>query len=267
MAEFSISVDMSSVMQEVGSIINEEVLPLLSQAVRAVAGQFAANWQESVQRANLWSGEKDKYVAAISWKSTGPFSASVESTYEYDQEIEAGRPAYDLKTMLSTSQKVRTSKKGKRYLIIPFRHGTPGTNTNEMPEHVYAEARQLTPSRITGQGSRPAAIYASQTGQRQVMRVATRSYSWGGKLPAGLTQKLRPYHATDIHASMVRFDTTTPKGSRYSSYGTFRTMVEGSNKWILPPKDGLRLVEKVTSDMRPLAEKVFIEALRRTISG
>lgn len=268
MAEFRISIDLSSILADAGSVINEQVLPLVSQAVRGIAQQLQANWQESVQRAKLWSGERDKYASSITWKPTGPFSAVVESNYEHDEEIENGRPAYDLKQMLQTSQKTRQFKSGKRYLIIPFRHNVPEAEGGQnMPAHVYAQAFQLSASTVIGQGSRPAFLVPAKSGQRQVMRVNQNQYQWGGRLPAGLTPKKKAFHTTEIHASMVRMDTKTPGGSRYSNYMTFRTMVEGSSKWILPAKDGLRIAATVTNDMRPLAEKVLTEALRRTLGA
>lgn len=254
-------------MAEVGGVINEQVFPLLAQAVRGVAQQLQSNWQESVQRAKLWSGERDKYASGITWKSTGPFSAVVESSYEQDEAIEKGRPDYDLKKMLETSNKVRQFKNGKRYLIIPFRHNVPeATGGQAMPAPIYAQAFQLTPSRVTGQGSRPAFLVPAQSGQRQVMRVNQNQYAWGGRLPAGLAPKKKTFHTTDIYDSMVRMDTTTPGGSRYSSYMTFRTMVAGSPKWILPAQPGLNIASTVTQNMLPLAEKVFTEALKRTLA-
>lgn len=268
MAEFRISVDLSGVLAATGSIINEQVFPLLNQAVRAVSQQLSANWQEAVQRSNLWSGEKDKYVASITWQITGPFSAVVQSNYEHDEEIENGRPAYDLKQMLQTSQKTRTSgKTGKKYLIIPFRHNVPGADAigQAMPQHIYDQAHALSPSQVTGTGTRPAMLRPGKSGVRQMLTVPSHSYKWGGRLPAGLAPKLKESHATDIYASMVRMDTRTPGGGRHSSYMTFRIMVEGSSKWILPPKEGLRIAAKVTEDMRPLAEKAFVEALRRSL--
>lgn len=269
MAEFQISIDLAAIMGEAGGIINEQVLPLVSQAVRGVAQQMQSNWQEAVQRAKLWSGEKDEYASSITWKSTGPFSAVVQSDYEHDEEIESGRPAYDLKQMLQTSQKTRQYKNGKKYLIIPFRHNIPeatGSGQN-MPAPIYAQAFQLAPSKVTGQGTRPARMLPAQSGRRQMLRVNQNQYAWGGRLPAGLAPKKKTIHTTDIYASMVRMNTTTPGGSRYSSYVTFRTMVEGSPKWVIGPKPGLRIAETVTADMLPLAEKVFTEALRRTFSG
>lgn len=267
MAEFRVSIDLSGVIAAAGSVINEQVFPLLAQAVRGVAQQMQANWQEAVQRSNLWSGERDKYASSITWKPTGPFSAVVQSDYQYDEQIETGRPAYDLKQMLQTSSKTRTFKSGKRYLIIPFRHNVPeATGGQAMPPHIYEQAYQLEASKVIGQGTRPAFLVPAKTGQRVMLRVNQNQYSWGGRLPAGLAPKKKEFHTTDIYASMVRMDTTTPGGSRYSSYMTFRTMVEGSPKWIIPAKPGLNIASTVTKNMLPLAEKIFTEALRRTVA-
>jgi hypothetical protein len=267
MAEFRVSVDLSGIMAAVDNVINEQVFPLLAQAVRGVAAQLQTNWQTSVQHAKLWSGERDAYANSITWKATGPFAAVVESDYEHAEDIETGRPAYDLKQMLNTSQKTRTSKKGKKYLIIPFRHNVPEAEGGQnMPQAIYAQAFQLTPSRVSAQGSRRAAMLPARSGRRQLMTVNQNQYAWGTRLPAGLAPKKKAFHATDIYASMVRFDTTTPGGRRYSSYQTFRVMVEGSPKWIVPPKPGLRIAATVTQDMLPLAEKVFTEALHRSIT-
>lgn len=266
MADFRISIDLSGVMASAGNVVNEQVFPLVAQAVRGIAQQMQANWQEAVMRSKLWSGERDKYASGITWKSTGPFSAVVESAYENDEQIENGRPARDLKQMLQTSQKTRQFANGKKYLIIPFRHNVPGAEGGQpMPEHIYAQAFQLDPSRVIGQGTRPAYLVPARSGQRQVMRVNQNQYSWGGRLPAGLAPKKKEFHTTDIYASMVRMDTRTPGGSRYSSYMTFRTMVEGSPKWIVPAQPGLHLAAMVTKNMLPLADKVLTEALRRTL--
>ena len=89
--------------------IYQRVLPSLSQAVSAVAQQLVIDWTEGVQRAKLWSVEKDAYASSIKWEMTGPFSAVVVSSYRYAQEIETGRPARDLKRMLDTSFKVRVN--------------------------------------------------------------------------------------------------------------------------------------------------------------
>lgn len=266
MAEFKISVNLSGI-AGAGTVVNQQVLPLLNQAVRAVAQQTAINWQEAVQRAKLWSGEKDSYSASIQMKMTGPFSAIVWSDYKYAEEIETGRPPRDLKVMLNTSLKVRTSKKGKRYLYIPFSHNTPGNDAlaPAMPADVYALAKEMTPSSIVGQTQRLSGTGAYDMKSRQRLTVPQNVYQWGSSLPAGLSAKLKPSHKTDPSAGMYRFDATTPGGSRYSTYLTFRTMSEGSPGWIIPAQPGLYLAKKVSDDMQPLAEEAFGEAVKRTL--
>lgn len=266
MAEFKISVDLSGI-AAAGGIIDQQVLPLLNQAVRVVAQQAAINWQEAVQRAKLWSGERDAYAGSIQMKMTGPFSALVWSDYKYAEEIETGRPPRDLKKMLDTSLKVRTTKKGKRYLIIPFRHNTPGNDAlaPAMPPDVYALAKELTPSSITGQTQRLSGTGAYNMQTRQRLTVPQNVYRWGGSLPAGLAPKLKPSHKTDPYAGMYRFNTATPGGAQHSTYLTFRTMIEGSPGWIVPAQPGLYLAKKTADDLQPVAEEAFAEAVKRTL--
>lgn len=269
MAEFRIAVDLSVVIEEAGSIVNERVLPMLSQAVRVVAEQTQTNWIESVRRAKLWSGEKDAYAASIQWRETGPFSALVWSDYKHAEAIEEGRPARDLKEYLNTSHKVRRSATGRRYLIIPFRHNTPGSEgmAKPMPASVYEIAKTLTPSRIIGKGKRISGLEASDIKTRGPLMVAQNRYLWGESLPAGHGLRLRAHHATDIYAGMYRFSTTTPGGKRYSTYLNFRVMAEGQQGWVIPPKAGLHLAENVAKEMAPLAERAFGEAIRRELGA
>lgn len=262
---YNISFDLASVL-EVSRQIDKTVFPLLNQAVGAVAQQLTINWQKSVYAAKLWMGEKDAYAKSISWTMTGDFKAVVEATYDKAQEIEDGRPARDLKKMLATSLKVRISKTGSRYLYIPFRHGTPGTNTNPMPAHVYKAAKNLEASKIVGQTTRLSGTGAMDVKTRTHLTVPQSVYKWGGKLPEGMTPKLKPEHKTDIHTGMYRFDTSTPGGAKSSAYLTFRTMSEKSRGWIIPAQPGQHIARNVVEEMKPKAEAVFREAIKRTLS-
>lgn len=265
MAEFKIHVDLTPLIQQ-QQVITREVMPLLSQAVRAVAQQTAANWQEAVRRAKLWEGEKDAYANSIRFDMTGDFDALVWSDYRHAEAIETGRPARDLKKALDSSHKVRVNKKGQRYLIIPFRHNTPGSTAHApaMPDHVYQMAKELKPSRVVGQTRRLSGTGALDIATRAPLTVNANVYAWGGRLLAGSMGPNRK-GKTDRFAGMYRFDTTTPGGKRSSSYVTFRVMGEWSSGWIIPPQPGLRLAEKVAAEMRPLAERAFQEAVKRTL--
>ena len=266
MAEFKISVDLSPLLDAAHSAVNERVLPLLNQAVRAVAQQAQTRWMEAVYRAKLWDGEKTAYMDSIQMQMTGPFSALVWSDYKYASEIESGRAPRDLKRMLNTSLKVRVSKNGSRYLYIPFRHSTPGNTAHgpDMPQHVYDLARNLTPSRVTGQTTRLSGTGAYDIKTRKRLTVPQSTYSWGGRLPAG-SMGPNQKGKTDRFANMYKFDTTTPGGSKSSAYMTFRTMSEKSSGWIAPAQPGLHLAQTVASELQPLAEHAFTEAVKRSL--
>ena len=273
MAEFRVTVDLSGVPALAG-IINAQVFPLLSQAVRAVSQQTQINWIEAVQRAKLWSGERDVYAKSIDLKETGPFAALVWSDYKYASEIDEGRPAYDLKKMLDTSQKVRRTKDGRRYLIIPIRHNSPGNDAlaPAMPTSVYSLASQLKASIVTGMTERPSGEIASlhskwgmKTLKKQTpflsnpatrgpMMVPKMITKWGGRLPSS--------GPGDRYGGMVRMEASTPN-SRSSVYLTFRTMMEGSPGWIVKAQAGQHLVQTVVTTMQPLAEAAFREAVTR----
>jgi hypothetical protein len=252
---------------EMSKAITAEVMPLMKQAIGAIVQQTAFNWQEAIFRAKLWQGEKDAYAKAITWKWTGDLSAVVESSYQLDTEIENGRPARDMKKMLGTSLKVRVSKSGNRFLYIPFRHNTPGHNAlaQAMPVAIHKLAAAMAPSRIVGQGQRLSGTGASDIKTKKALTVNQNKYQWGDKLPAGLSEKLKPHHKTDIHAGMYKFENNTPGGAKSSSFLTFRTMSEKSKGWIIPPQPGQAIAKGVVEKMQPKAEAAFAEAIRRSI--
>lgn len=262
MAQFAIKVDLADVTAQARGIIDASIMPRLNQAVSAVAQQAMIDWKEAVARAKLWSGEKQPYGESITWKMTGAFSAEVSTDYKYAQEIESGRPARDLKRMLDTSLKVRQSKDGKRYLIIPFRHQVPGADAigQSMPQQVYDLARELSPSRVVGTGRRLSGTGAMDIKTRKPITVAARKYAWGDSLPAGAVPQMQRKHA-----GMYRFDTSTAK-AKSSTYLTFRVMVEGSPGWVIAPRPGLNLVKGVTDRLQPLAERAFGEAVKRDLA-
>lgn len=283
MIKMSMTLELGDLLS-INGAITKEVFPLVHQAVRAVAFQTHANWQKAVyQQPGLWSGEKDRYAQSITWKMTGDFTAEVEATYEGAQGIENGRPGRDLKKMLNTSEKVRRTEKGKRFLIIPFQHNTPGHNAHAqaMPDSVYAMAKALAPSMITGQGLRPAgqvmsmnpasgmspsakhSPFLSRVGTKGQAMVNQNQYHWGDRLKTKGIEGLNAQQRRNMEG-MVRFDTGT-KSTPHSTYLTFRVMVEGSSGWVTKPEPGRQIAKKVTDQMQPLASAAMTEAIKRTL--
>lgn len=247
------------------NLLQAAILERLTEAVAHVSAQTAAMWQEEVHRARLWSGEREVYANSIAWRMTGTLTAEVEASYGQADQIENGRPARDLKRMLATSPKVRVSKKGLRYLIIPFRHNTPGYtgHSSDMPDHVYAAAKQLAPSRVTGMGKRLSGTGAWDTKTKAPMMVPQARYAWGGRLGAG-SMGPNPKGKVDRFAGMVRFDNSTSK-QKSSSYLTFRVMSEASSGWIVPPRPGLNIAKTVLAAMTPKALDEFTNAAKGVV--
>ncbi|EJG5414268.1 hypothetical protein NAD41_000869 [Salmonella enterica] len=275
--ELSITFSMGSTLEMMG-VVTKEVFPYMSQAVDIVGKQVAARWVEGVYEAKLWSGEKDAYAQSIAWKMTGDFTGVVEASYKYAKEIEEGRPARDLKRMLGTSLKVRRTKTGSRFLVIPFRH-----NIKTMPPGLYAQAKALEASKVTGMtqrrsgeitnlspktGMSPAKIqtqFLSNPKTHGPMMVNQAKYQWGGRLAAGYfgpNQKGK----TDIAAGMVRFDTSSGK-QKSSAYMTFRIMSEKSQGWIVPQQPGQFIARKVVDAIQPEAEKLFSKAMAMDVKN
>ncbi|EDL8063688.1 hypothetical protein CTA21_16175 [Salmonella enterica] len=278
MAEkLSITFNMGSTLDVLG-VVTKEVFPYMNAAVNAVGQKVASRWAEEVYKAKLWSGEKDLYAQSISWQMTGDFSGHVQASYKYAKEIEDGRPSRDLKRMLGTSLKVRRTKTGSRFLVIPFRH-----NLKNMPPALAAQAKALEASKVTGMtqrrsgeitdlspkfGMRPAKVqtqFLSNPKTRGPMMVNQAKYQWGGRLAAGYFGP-NPKGKTDIAAGMVRMETSSGKG-KSSAYMTFRIMSEKSQGWIVPPQPGQGIAKKAVDAISPQAEVLFKQAMASQLKG
>lgn len=268
------------------NVVYERALPLLRNAVESVAELAKSEWQQSVHRAKLWSGERDAYASSITWRMTGPLSAMVEAEYAKAADIETGRGPYDMKQALNTSSKVRRTKDGRRFLIIPMRHNTPGGSGQAMPASVHKMAKQMSTSKILSATRREAgetvtlnaqygmsnargkANYLSNPATRKPVTVAKNNYAWGDRITAQMLRQAGADKATvKRFAGMVRMDTSSGK-QKSSSYLTFRVMMEGqSGKWILPAQPGLYLARDVSTRVQPMAEAAFAKAVSETFSG
>lgn len=284
MAYFDIRVDLSELMN-LAPALNREIFPRLHEAIGAIAAAGHRDWTAAVMSAPIWSKERSEYAQSITWDYTGDFSAEIRATYRHAPAIETGRAERDLKKMLNTSLKVRRTEDGRRFLIIPFRHNTPGNEGTgkAMPFGVYQQARDMAKSLITGQGQRPAGQvmhlspktgmhasakqtpFSSDPHTRSASMVPARDYQWGGALKRGDLAA----HGKEVqkkYAGMRRFEAGSGEEKR-SSYVTFRVMMEGSSGWIVPAKPGLFLAKQVADRLQPIAGEVFGEAVKLDLGG
>lgn len=285
MIKYSVSFNVGALM-DLSAGINKTVLPLMNQAVRAIAQATVSDWGHAIQRGKMWSGEKDAYEKSIKWEMVGDFSAMVTSDYKYCEDIENGRPPRDLKAMLDTSQKVRRTKDGRRFLIIPIRHNTTGHNAlaRDMPSGVNKLASAMTPSSVVTESQRPSGQvtllsprsgmtvsrnqtpYLSNRSNKLAQTVASRQYAWGDRITrAALKDAGMGKKDQKRYAGMVRMNTVTPGGAKSSSFLTFRVMMEGSHGWMVPAQPGQYIARNVATQMQPKAEAAFALAAARTV--
>lgn len=278
MAEFRIAIDIGHLIPP-NAAVTADVFPNLAYAVRRIAEQAQQQWMAYASGAPLPNGavihsRSGAYLRSIQLREMGPFSAEVFSELPYADGIERGMPARDLKRMLDTSLKVRISKDGKRYLIIPFRRGTPGAvgfGKNVMPPAVHDLWRDptaaLKPSRVTGMGSRVSGTGAYDVRTKSLYLVPQRQYQWGDRITKPML------HAAGVHgqaakrmAGMVQMQNPSGQGGgKHSQYLTFRVMSETSNGWLVPAQPGKWPAKTVAEQLQPIAEKAMSAAVERDI--
>lgn len=251
MAGYKIEINIRPLLETAKAEAAAAIYPVVRQAVGDVATGIRTSWQSAVFRAipasSTWAIQRrNEAVDSITVTFPGPFSAIVASSNQAVQQLEEGTPARDLKRMLTSSSRTRASKQGKKYLIIPMHHGSPGAGAlaPAMPKSAYLLASHMQPSTIAGKGLRVNA-HGDVAPQNR--------YLWGGRLQAGLVPKLRPSHRTDPLAGMVRMNTSTP-GKKSSAFLTFRVMHQDSNGWIIPAKPGQYILKGIAADAGQMLE-------------
>lgn len=243
--------------------LNLHLESAIAQAVQTTAITTQAAWQQSIQQSRgLWAPIKDRYAASIKVTyNPGGMGATIYSDDPMATPIETGIPARDMKRALDTSLKTRVAKNGKhagqRYLIIPFRHNTPGNTAHagDMPAAVYAQAKSMTKSSVTRMSFRKNQLgVRGFTGARtgQLLQVRSRTYKWGDRL-----------NGPDIpkrFKGMVRFNTSSG-GQNSSSYMTFRVLTEWSTGWVIPAQPGRYIVKTVSEGAQKMLQSEVQSAI------
>ena len=203
--------------------------------------------------------------------------------------LEDGYEPFDMKKMLFTSDKVRISKDGKRYLIIPFNHGTPGTKSKRaMPKEVYEQAKDLRHSVITGVKNEGSVKHARTVKDADLLkkynpnRVKRNTYKWGEHLGDDVDDNYKGMVRFQKNPNIVRHAISLGKFSgtkknmtdsmqNYSSYMTFRVMSEDSADWQHPGMKAMNIlgetVEKIRQPILSALEEAAKEDLKAILNG
>jgi hypothetical protein len=278
MTEFRVSVDLRHMIPPEVPVLGR-ALPRLKAAVESVGAAAQHRWMEYAGGKPLPNGavihsRTGKYLQSIQRASEGDFATRVFSDAPYSEMIENGTPARDLKRMLDTSMKVRVAKDGSRYLIIPFRWGTPGTTgfgRNVMPQAVHElwKSGSMEASRVTGMGVRPSGTGAFDVRTRQAFMVPARRYRWGDRLSRRDLNEVGVFgeQAKRMSGMVQMRNPGGQGGSRHSQYLTFRVMSERSSGWLAPAIPGRHPAREVAREFEEKARRVFAMAARRDIES
>jgi hypothetical protein len=276
-SEFKISVDIAQLLP-LSASVDENSFPHLAYAVQRVAKEVQAQWVLYASGAPMPNGSvihnrTGEYQRSIEYRQTGPFSALVYSNLPYANAIEEGTPSRDMKVMLSSSLKVRMTKDGRRYLIIPFRWNVPNSigsgNTMASPVHdFWKKVPKSGSSAITGTYRRISGTGAHDIKTRQPLPVRGWKYSWGTRLSHGDLEGMGLSKKQESHmAGMVRFRPQKGKSAAGSSYLTFRVMMEGSKGWIAKAVAGKYPARTTATQFQPIAEQAFAAAVEMDIKA
>lgn len=274
MPTFSINVDLSHLMPPEGRL-TAEAFPSLAHAVRLIGQQAHADWVDFAMGKPLPSGlvirnRTGEYARSIGTRETGPFSVEVSSHLRYARYIEEGTPAHDMKKMLDSSFKVRLTKDGRRYLVIPFFHSRHTGMTDDVQD--WFRNRQA--SHIAGTFRRLSGTGAFDIRTRRRVTVPGWRYSWGDKLRA---RDLAGLGVTGVAAKrmqgMVNFRNPGgaagggAKAGSHSQFITFRRMVQGSKGWMARAQPGKYPARTVADQLRPVAQEAFAAAMAADIAA
>jgi hypothetical protein len=261
-----------------------------------VAGNFAI--QQWINTANSkFKHSQGGYVRGIVSGINYPFNGDalhyrVIHADRYAKALEDGFDSYDMKKMLQTSEKVRISKDGKRYLIIPFRHGIPGTvGFRPMPKEIYDQAKGLRHSITEGTFREGSVRHAITMDDAQLLKshnpkqVIRNTYSWGDRLKDVDWALEKAHHKSNIYEGMVRFQnnpnvnrarfdsgkfilsenkSTDFKGN-YSSYFTFRIMHEDSTGWIHPGMKPMKILAETVERIKQPIMQMLAEGAKKDL--
>jgi len=216
---------------------------------------------------------RQSYIAGIQEVEMGEGTATVSLVGVLPNIVENGMEAIDLRTtLLGPNVPVapfgqpgkRLSKAGGFYRAIPFRHGTPGNEQQnvgpQMGSAYTGHESGINAQKLGKEVYKKAKLLGPSVGQPYTKT------KWGDRLPEGVggVGLLKPHHTTDIYAGMVKMQKTYAKATQ-NFYMTFRTISTAKTEgWIrpaTPPKNFAGQVAEFVTKIAPMAFTKYVEGL------
>lgn len=243
-----------------------------NRMVTALGAAALQYWKRLAQQ-KLRSTSRDYVNGLVVEQGEGTFKITLNGVLP--NMIETGFRGGDMRKWMLRGPRVRTGKRGNKYLVIPFQHGTPGSSGRnvgqEMPKSIYEAARQLSATR-----SRPA---AGAPGGRTVQygeRLTERSRGVGDEARKLLTTKQKPWHASSVFRGMIREAKTFKKTTQTTGYQTFRTISDSVIRgrtdaagdalehWYHPGIRASRFAQQTRAHITEIAGRMLQGAMKRS---
>lgn len=197
---------------------------IVEAAVTNVRNEIYLNW---IQQAKLkLNSTRTDYTNSLLLLDKGRFTKSIVLVGKFNNMLEQGATAWDMKNGFAQSSKRKFSKDGKWYITIPFRIGAPGTIgensafSGVMPDDIHS----LLLNRAAGSGLKKSELPSPYDNTKTRARINATKNSVGY---ASYT------HKTPIYQGLQKL-TGAYANTTQNTYGSFRRAGENSdpNSWI-----------------------------------
>ena len=229
-----IGFDLSDVVDEF-SLTSDQVTQMGNAVTKALTMEVYRNWIEAA-KINLHS-TRNQYIRGLVIAEEGKFTNTITLTGKLNNMVEEGVPAFDMKTGLLKSEKVRYTTAGKRYITIPFRFATPealGESEafdNVLPQEIYDIVKDFKPKVTSNDSSNVGYDVLKEQDIPEEYRVPKTRKS---VLNEVMNRTFDEYtHKSSIFAGIQK-DAMTYENAQQSSYVSFRRVSENSDpmSWI-----------------------------------
>lgn len=242
-------------------------LPRTEGAAKTAASIIRDAWRGYAMGGSLVGIEKLKmpsgeYARSIKINQLGPLAFEIFSEAQIAEWLEKGTSDFDMKKTHTRGPRSRVSLKGHRYLIVPFRWGTPKTVTfrkNVMPSSVYAvvKTKKFQATRVTGDTHFEMNARGEDV-ERQEYSSADKKKPWGSTLQAHMDEEV-----TD---RMVGMSKMVGQGGKSSGYFTFRVISSDPDvnpkSWMHPGIRARPVTETVAKTTKETVSDLIDNALR-----
>ena len=257
-----IKIDLSD-LQEEFTLKQSQVEELGIMVLNNLVDRIFHNWQQEAM--NGLHSTRKLYLQNLHIGQIDQFHKFIMLTGDFQNKIEEGFSAFDMKPGFLNSGKAKQGKNGRIYLTIPFRWATPDAIgeseifANIMPQEIYATVRKLN---------------SAQTQPFQ-NKVSSGKGLPNAQLPKELaipqarlaftdlrTQTTYPEytHKGSIYEGIVRNEKTY-ENSTQGSYVSFRRVSEASDmySWIHKGLEGKHFADKAIdkTDVNTIADRTI----------